>query len=227
MQVVIKRIKMTIAETTPYNFFELLLQIPIIVAIKKFGINLYDGLKRFNPYIDYTLMISERVVVMVASSQAVTKVGKRLEKPLGIVDSYACNGLTALETKYPSIHMAPEDFKEEALNQMTSFKGMSLQKLDQFKGTLSRQRKIGMDKAFHMLEGLLKSRLNIYVDVIDKTVDNYLPALEDGNYDNNKLDVIPEETGLMARLSYIPTKVQTRLVQRYNNLVLRVTFNEN
>jgi len=223
---IIKRLKMTY-ESTRYNFFELLLRIPMIDAVKKFGINVYDGLKQFNPYIDYTLMISERMVVMVAKSQTVSKVGKRLEKPLGIVDTYACNGLTALETKYPSIHMAPEEIKEEALNQMTSLKGKSYQKLDQFAVTLRRQRNIGMERAFNMLGGLLRSRLNIYVDVIDKTVDNYLPALEDGNHDDNRLDVIPEETGVFTRLAYIPTKVQERLVQRYHNLVLKVTFSQN
>jgi len=211
-----------------FHFFSVFSRIPLISYSLNIGINLYDHLKA-NQYLSTTLSTTEQLVVYIANTQSVLKVANKLEKPLVFVDSFACDSLQMLEQKYPSIRMAPEELREEAFNQMLVLKGFGVRKLDEVMHGICRQRRIGMHKAMAFLEALLDSRASIYVDIIERTVDDYLPPIEDRNDDQND-DQSMEPMGrqkVFTRLVVIPHKVQERLVQRYNQFVFGITFNEN
>jgi len=212
-------------------FFNSLSRIPIINSMVNMGSNLYDTLKSWSPYVNNTLSTTEQLIIFIANKPSVLKLAQKLEKPLAFMDSYACYGLQSLEHKYPSICMAPEDFKDEAFNRVIVLKGVGIKKLEEVLHNICRQRKQGMNRAFLFLEALLSCKVAVYVDIIERTVDDYLPPIEDRDEDTNEGHehqvVQLNDQRVFTRLAVIPYTVQERLAQRYNQFVFKVTYNEN
>ena len=206
-----------------FHFLSNISSIPLLIYAKNIGFNFYDNIKKYNPYLDSTLSTTEHLIVYIANTPSVQKVTQKLEKPLALMDTYACDGLQMLEQKYPSIRMAPEEFKE-SFNQMMVWKGMGAKKLEQVMHNICRQRRHGMEKALVLLEGLLSPRVEVYVNNIERTVDDYLPPLEDR--DDYQIVAKDGSRRLLSRLAVIPMKVKSRLAQRYNHLVFNITWND-
>jgi len=177
---------------------------------------------RNNPYIEATLETTEKIVVYIANTPTMKSVALRMETPVLFIDGLAADGLQMLESKYPSISMTPEDLKGEASKQMVALKDVSAKKLDEVMQAICRQRKLGMEKALHYLESLLSPKISIYVDIIEKTMDDYLPPVDAPNEDSEERN----KQRVFARLAYIPHSVQQSLVHRYNQFVFRITWTE-
>jgi len=186
------------------------------------GSNIYVNLKSCNPYVNTTLSTTEQLVVYIANQPSVEKMTHRLERPFSYVDTLACDSLSMLEQKYPSIRMAPDELKEEILKNLIVLRGLGAKKLEELLHRICRQRKHGMDMALHLLDSLLSNKIAIYVETIEKTVDDYLPPMEDRN------DAIMNLNGekFFTRLVYLPNTIQERLAQRYNHFIFNITYNK-
>jgi len=196
--------------------------IPVVSSALRLGFNFYGNVKGLNPYVDTTLSTTEHLIVYVINTPSVQKWAKKLEKPLAVLDTYAYDGLQTLEHRYPSIRMDTDEFKEEAYKQMVVLKDMGVKRLEDLLHIICRQRKQRMEKALLILESMLSPRVEVYVDVIEKTVDNYLPPLEDRDDDQTVTN-----KRMFQRLAVIPFVVKSRLSQRYNQMVFDVKWTEN
>jgi len=209
------------------HFFALFLRIPLVHSVFNIGHNLLDNLKAFHPLVDTTLTSAEQVIYYIGSTQTVAKLSRTLERPLELVDSYAYSGLKRVEHNCPAILMKPEEMKAEALSRMTELRGMGAKKLEQIVSVIDSQRKEGMNRALVLLEGTFGNKVHFYVDIIDKTVDDYLPPLDEHSEDEIEMMAVHESKSksMFTRLAAILPKVQKRIFQRYNHLVVKVGHN--
>jgi len=217
---------MCFKKSEEFRFLKSFSSIPLINSALHLGSNVYFNVKTWNPYLETTLSGAEQMVVYIANTPTVTRVAHRIELPVLFVDKLAADGLQMLEDKYPAIRMTPENVKEEAHKQMVVMRGVGAKKLDQLVSSVCHQRRVQMERAFLLLESMFGPKVSIYVDVIEKTVNEYLPPIEDESTDQ-EIDIYRHnKQRVFARLAYIPHTVHERIIQRYNQFVLQVTWNE-
>ena len=204
------------------RFFKSFVSIPVVNTTLHLGTNFYFNVKKWNPYLETTLSLTEKMAAYMASTPSMLSLVNKMEKPVIFIDSLAADGLQMLETKYPSIRMTPEDLKGEAHKQMIVLKGVGAKKLEGLIGSICRQRRQQMECILNLLEATLGPKISIYVEVIERSVNDYLPPVECESIDETDLT----KQRVFARLAYIPKKVQDRIAQRYNQFVFRVTWTE-
>jgi len=204
------------------RFFKSFVSIPVVNTTLHLGTNIYFNVKKWNPYLETTLSATEHLAAYMASTPTIVGLVNKMEKPVVFIDSLAADGLQMLETKYPSIRMTPEDLAGEAHKQMIVLKGVGAKKLEALMHSICRQRKQQMECILNLLEASIGPKISIYVEVIERSVDDYLPPIESETIDES--DQIKQR--VFARLAYIPQRVQNRIVHRYNQFVLRITWTE-
>jgi len=203
------------------HFIASVSSIPVINSVVNIGTNFYSNVKNYNRYVDTTLSKTENLIVFIIKAPTIQNLAKKLEKPLAALDTYAYDGLQTLEHRYPSIRMDTDEFKEEAYKQMIHLKDVGIKRVEQFVHIICRQRRQRMDKVLLILESMLSPRVEVYVDVLEKTVDNYLPPLEERDEDQNQ---VTTNKRMFHRLAVIPFKVKSRLAQRYHQMVFDVKW---
>jgi len=209
------------SQSNEYNFFVLLMRIPIISSCIKNGTKVYYDIKGCNSYMKSTLGSLEQSVDNVKSSETMSKISQTITKPLMIADGLACNGLQMLQTKYPAISITPEDLKVEALKKMEDLRGYGTQKLGQAWELVGQHRGQVMEKFWHLIDIIIGSKVSFYVDLIDKKVDHYMPP----DQSDSPMEVSDEN--MFARVSGLSSKIRNRVTQRYQRLVLKVMWAHN
>jgi len=204
-----------------YNFFVLLMQIPVINTGLRIGTKVYNDIKKCNPFVESTLQTTEHTIDYLKKSETVAKLSQKLVKPLMLADVLACNGLKVVETKYPFILVAPQDFKVEAMKKMDDLKGYGNEKLVQLWSLADQHKDQALEKLCHYLDILVGSKVRVYVDLIDKKVDHYLPT-DDTNADEESDS---EDPNVFTRVSDLSSKIRNRISRRYHRLVLKVMWN--
>jgi len=215
---------MCVINSVELRFFKSLVSIPVVNTTLHLGTNLYCNIKHWNPYLETTLSATEQMAIYVASTSTMKSVVNNMEKPVIFIDGLAADGLQMLESKYPSIRMTPQDLKEEAHKQMIVLRGIGATKFRLMMKSICRQNRQRLAYIYDLLEASVSPKIAIYVDIIEKSVEDYLP-LENESTDMMVMDVADRQR-VFARLAFIPNKVQQRLVKRYNQLILRITWTE-
>lgn len=204
------------------RFYKTLSSIPVVNSALHIGSIVYRDLKKYNQYVGTALDSTEQIVVYIANTPTMKSVAIRMEKPVLFIDGLAADGIQMLGNKYPSIRMTPEDLKEEASKQMVALKDVGVNKLDEVMQAICRQRKLGMAKALHFFESMFSPKISIYVDIIEKTMNDYLPPVDGSNEQSSN----GNRQRVFARLAFIPNTVEKDLRQRFNQFVFRITWTE-
>jgi len=185
--------------------------IPIIASTFSIASDIYIKMKNYNEMVNMALTKTELSITFVKSKT--NRVTKKLEKPISIADTIACNGLDSLEKKVPVIKKSPNEIKGEALKQLLNFRSYGIKKLTIIKDMTVGEVYIVMNAP---LMKFFNDRMVSSLGLIEKTMDKYLPPSE-GN-------VIVEKKFLVQRLCQVPVVLQHRLVNRYNILLKKMQF---
>lgn len=185
--------------------------IPIIASTFSIASDIYIKMKNYNEMVNMALTKTELSIMFVKSKT--NRVTKKLEKPISIADTIACNGLDSLEKKVPVIKKSPNEIKGEALKQLLNFRSYGIKKLTIIKDMTVGEVYIVMNAP---LMKFFNDRMVSSLGLIEKTMDKYLPPSE-GN-------VIVEKKFLVQRLCQVPVVLQHRLVNRYNILLKKMQF---
>jgi hypothetical protein len=215
---------MCFTHSEEFRFFKSLSSIPVVNSAVNIGSNIYVNLKKWNPYLETTFTATEQMVVYITETPTMISVAQKVEMPVLFVDKLATDGLLMLENKYPSIKMSTDEIKDEAIKQMVILQGVGAKKLYALMQSIGRQHRLGMERAVLFMESLISPKISVYVDVIERTVDNYLPPIEGES--NDCQAIVAHKQRVFARIAFIPQTVQQRIVQRYNQFVFRITWTE-
>jgi len=211
---------MSTANEFEYNFFMLLMQIPVINTGVRIGHKVYKDIKRCNPYVNTTLETTEQTIDYVKNSETIAKIHQRMGKPLMVADSLACNGLKIVEMKYPFILVAPEHFKVEAWKRMDDLKVYGGQKFGEMWQFVDEHKHVAIEKLYHYLDILIGSKVSFYVDLLDKKVDHFMPS--DSQQSDSETE---DQKDMFGRVAGVASKIKNRISKRYHRLVLKVMWN--
>ena len=196
--------------------------IPMVSYSLLVGSNVYHKLKRCHKYVETTLSTTEDLVLFMASVPTLQRMAHSVEMPLFYIDKVASDGLHRLQNKYPSIRMRPEDLRGETMRQMVVLRGAGARKLEDFVREICRRRRRGTGFALRYFETIFIPKMSIYMDIVERKIDDYLPPIDQPSNDGAVADNRDEK--VLSRIAYIPHTVHDRVVQRYHQYVLTVTF---
>lgn len=209
-----------------FKFFKELSSIPMVSYGLQMGTNIYQNLKHCHHLVDRTLSTTEHLIEFIANAPSFQRMAHSVETPLSYVDNLASSGLHLIENKYPSIRMSPEELKDQTQNQMIVLRGHGAKRLEDFIRELCRRRQQNMVKVLEYFESLLGPKLSVYVDLVERTIDDCLPPIDQSSADHQSVKP-KEDQKVLLRMAYIPRIVQQRIAQRYYQYVLKVTFVDN
>lgn len=196
------------------QIFSRISSIPLVNSALIIVTDIYGRIKNYNHLLNATLSTTESSITYVATASPVTVVTKKLEKQISIADTLACNGLDTLEKKVPSIKKSPNEIKGEAMKRVIELKVYGINQMRVI-------RKVSLEKAYSVLEipliRAIRENLVHFLDVFDQTLDNVLPPTEEKETDLQRKE-------LLARVVFLPFKVQKRLVFRYNKIVDSISW---
>jgi len=189
--------------------------IPIVNSALILAFDIYGRIKNYNGLVNATLSTTEHSISYVATATPVCQVTKKLEKQISFADTIACNGLDTLEKKVPSIRKSPKEIKGEAIERVIELKVYGIKQITTMKEVSIQKLYLVMEQPFIIA---IREKLVHYMDVIEKTLDDYLPA----NHEQKESDLQSKE--LFSRMAFLPTKVQERLHDRYNLLIDKISW---
>lgn len=137
------------------------------IPLVESGYRIYDGLKKKNRLVNWSLQTVEGVVL--AAAETVQPAVRLFEKPISVVDKVVCRGIDFVEQKIPSIYLPPEMMYSNTKEYMTDHIVRPVIK------RANSVKQIGNAVLDSRVSTYAADRIDGAINVADKYVEKYLP----------------------------------------------------